>query len=67
MQIAMLNLKKFSPAGGKARYARRIFAVAKFFINSVPEVVLFVFLIDPQATSLKLVSAIFLKFIIHLT
>ena len=53
MQIAMLNLKNFSPAGGKARFARRIFAVAKFFVNSVPEVVLFAFLVDPQNTSLN--------------
>ena len=35
MQIAMLTLKFFLPtAGGKARFARRIFAMAKFFVNS---------------------------------
>ena len=37
MQIAMLTLKFFLPVvGGKARFARRIFAMAKFFVNSAP-------------------------------
>ena len=37
MQIAMLTLKFFLPAaGGKARFARRIFAMVKFFVNSAP-------------------------------
>ena len=37
MQIAMLTLKFFLPAvGGKARFTRRIFAMAKFFVNSAP-------------------------------
>ena len=36
-QIAMLNLKKILPAeGGKARFARKIFPVAKIFINLAP-------------------------------
>ena len=34
----MLSLKNFLPvAGGKACFARRIFAVVKFFINLAPD------------------------------
>lgn len=41
MQIVMLNLKKFLPvAGGKACFACKIFAVAKFLINSAPVIIL---------------------------
>ena len=37
MQNAMPNLNKLLPAaGGKACFARKIFVVAKMFINSTP-------------------------------
>ena len=38
IQIAMLNLKKFSPvAGGKAHFTHKIFTVRKILTNLVPE------------------------------